>query len=67
MLVMVANRMAVARRVGASQAAIGARQAAGEVAFDGVAGHDRVVDQQAQRDDQRADRDLLDVHADAAA
>ena len=37
--------------------------AGGELALDRVAGDDRIVDQQAERDDQRGDRDLLQVDA----
>ena len=39
------------------------RMLVGERAFDGVAGDDGIVDEQAERDDQRGDRDLLEVDA----
>ena len=39
------------------------RQPAVETALDGVAGHDRVVDEQPERDDERRDRHLLQVDA----
>ncbi len=35
----------------------------GERALDGVAGDDGIVDEQAERDDQRGDRDLLEIDA----
>ena len=63
MLVMVANRMAVASLVGPSHAATIGGCPSLELALDGVAGDDRIVDQQAERDDQRGDRDLLQVDA----
>ena len=34
-----------------------------ELSLDGIAGHDRVVDEQAEGDDERGDRHLLDVEA----
>ena len=63
MLVIVANRIAVASLVGPSQAATIRGWPCGQLALDGVAGDDRIVDEQAERDDQRGDRDLLHVDA----
>ncbi len=60
MLVSVAKRMAVASLVGPSQAA---RPAGVELAANGVVGDDRVVDQEAEADDERGERDLLDIEA----
>ena len=63
MLVIVAKRIAVASLVGPSQAAIERRMPGGQLALDRVAGHHRIVHQQAERDDQRRDRDLLQIDA----
>ncbi len=63
MFVIVANRIAVASLVGPSQAATSGGWPCGELALDRVAGDDRIVDEQAERDDERRDRDLLQVDA----
>ena len=55
--------MAWASFVGPSQLAMTRRMPVGERAFDGVAGDDGIVHEQPKRDDQRGDRDLLQVDA----
>ena len=61
MLVMVANRIAFASLVGPSHAATSREWPSGKIALDRIARDDGVVDEQAQRDDERRDRDLLEV------
>ena len=61
MLVMVANRIAFASLVGPSHAATSREWPAGKIALDRIARDDGVIDEQAQRDDERRDRDLLEV------
>ena len=63
MFVMVAKMIALASLVGPIQAARLRGDALAQLALDGVARHDRHVHEQAERDDQRRDRDLLDVDA----
>ncbi len=62
-LVSVAKRIAFASFVGPCQAARSRGTPGGDLPIDGVAGHDRIVDQQPERDDQRGDRHLLQVDA----
>ena len=66
MLVMVANRIAVASSCRPEPGRNQPWQALVELAFDGIARHHRVVDQETQSDDQRSDRHLLHVDAEQA-
>ena len=57
--------MARASFVGPSQAAMMRGIPGGQFALDGVVGDHGIIDQQAERDDQSGDRDLLQIDGDA--
>ena len=63
MFVIVAKKMARASRVGPIHAALSRGVPAASSRFDGVARDDRHVDEEPESDDERRDRNLLDVDA----